>query len=726
MDKRLHTPDLPVRACTPAAENVRSYAGRSVAAQSRPRRHNCRMAKVSTSVCLAALVTAAGAAGPGSSQLAFAGSEYPTFASRKILVLDGRWQFAFVGSDVPDVMSLLPTGISTPWTTVVPASFDLLAYPNRTSLAGIRGTVLFRTTINVNAGTLTRMRFGACGFYCSVFVDGVKVGEHGGNGYTSFWVGGIPPSNSSVRLLEILADNRFNRTYAPLHGYVDDWYQYGGLYRSVEWHELGPADPATVALQAVDVLIDNAAQGAVSARIRLHDATETAQVQRTPAAGADLQYAPRYRGYGGPSLTSITALPTWINVSVQFDDDEAHAAVYTQVPVTVNGEAIIQGLQVPNPTLWSPASPSMHTISVTVTGSSSGPAPAALGAGDTITDRFGLRSFTPCTSGNGSVVLCLNGEPIKLRGYGRHDTSPSLGHALGHMARMQDYLLMQGLGSNFVRIGHYTQDNSFSSLADDLGILTATEVIGWDSSSSTYKDPNWIAASIAALEEHVNNTLFNHPSIVMWAYINEGASNDPTICPTYALMNKRYKLLGVNGLTTYASDKGTGDVCFGPSGVDVPAFNIYPGWYNVGTITGNIQADIASSVALVESTLDGLATWMTATHPTLPFFVSETGAGSIPGWTDEMHGMWTQAYAARLISASSQICMRDSRWSGIALWQLMDQRVYNINEALSRPRAFNNKGTFDENRKPKELVYSAVYNAFHGLQEPDWMQAVYP
>jgi beta-glucuronidase len=283
---------------------------------------------------------------------------------------------------------------------------------------------------------------------------------------------------------------------------------------------------------------------------------------------------------------------------------------------------------------------------------------------------------------------------------------------------------MQGLGSNFVRIGHYTQDNSFSSLADDLGVLTAVETIGWDSGASTYKDPAWIAASIAAIEEHVNNTLFNHPSIIMWAYINEGASNDPTVCPTYALMNARYKALGVNGLTTYASDKSTSDVCIQASGVDVVGFNVYPGWYTVKEATGDIQADLRDGVAMVETVLDSIASWMSVSHLTIPYFVSETGAGSLPGWVDEMGGMWTEQYAARILSASTQIAVRDARWSGIALWQFMDQRTYGLNGALSRPRSFNNKGTFDENRKPKMPLYSAVYNAYHGLPQPDWLDAV--
>jgi len=53
----------------------------------------------------------------------------------------------------------------------------------------------------------------------------------------------------------------------------------------------------------------------------------------------------------------------------------------------------------------------------------------------------------------------------------------------------------------------------------------------------------------------------------------------------------------------------------------------------------------------------------------------------------------------------------------------MDQRVYNGAEALSRPRAFNNKGTFDQNRKAKEPAWAAVQAAFAGQPPPAFVQA---
>lgn len=619
-------------------------------------------------------------------QNAFVGGEYPIFTSRKVITLDGRWSFAYLGSNITDVTTLTPNGINTPYTVVVPSSFDLLPLPDKNNLQGIRGTVLYRTTVYTIPNSFARIRIGACGFYCRVFVDGVFVGDHGGNGYTAFWIGSIPPSNATLRTLEIIADNRFNLTTARLHSYANDWYQYGGLYRSVEYHTLGPADPATVSIQAVDVLITNVPQGKITSRIRLHDVTETSRLDLFHHEDENRNfYASRYRHQGSMELLRYVAgLPSWINVTVYFDDNVDTAQQYSQISVDSNGISIIPDILVPNPTVWDITTPkNTHTIHVQITGSSLGINPTV--PTDTYIDRFGFRTFIPCVYPNTNFTrLCLNGNPVKLKGYGRHDTNPLVGHALNPMERLVDQLLMQELGSNFIRVGHYTQDRSFLSLADNLGILTATETIGWDSGSSTYKDPTWIAASLAAIEEHVNDT-FNHPSTVMYMFMNEALSDDPTVCPVYTLLNNRIKELNVNGLTSYASDKQTGDVCVSASGVDVLGFNIYPGWYNLAqTVTGNIQYDIETNVEYVSTLLDTLATWMTANHPTIPFFVSEIGAGSIPGFIDQMKGMWTEIYAGRLVNAAAQFSVHDDRYAGIALWQLMDQRVYNVRNIQSR------------------------------------------
>ena len=52
--------------------------------------------------------------------------------------------------------------------------------------------------------------------------------------------------------------------------------------------------------------------------------------------------------------------------------------------------------------------------------------------------------------------------------------------------------------------------------------------------------------------------------------------------------------------------------------------------------------------------------------------------------------------------------------SGVALWQFCDCRTYSSSGALGRPRAFNNKGTVDEYRRPK-AAYETVKRIFNSV-----------
>ena len=58
-----------------------------------------------------------------------------------------------------------------------------------------------------------------------------------------------------------------------------------------------------------------------------------------------------------------------------------------------------------------------------------------------------------------------------------------------------------------------------------------------------------------------------------------------------------------------------------------------------------------------------------------------------------------------------QEVISNKRINGVALWQFCDCRTYNCGRAERRPRAFNNKGTVDEYRRPKE-AYEVVKRVF--------------
>ena len=91
--------------------------------------------------------------------------------------------------------------------------------------------------------------------------------------------------------------------------------------------------------------------------------------------------------------------------------------------------------------------------------------------------------------------------------------------------------------------------------------------------------------------------------------------------------------------------------------------------------------------------------------------VSEIGAGAIYGWRDQFAARWTEQYQANFMQTLFDYLRQTPRWQGLAIWHFSDARTYQHGSALSRPRAFNNKGLLDEYRRPKE-AYGVVKRGF--------------
>merc|ERR1719265_273649 len=99
---------------------------------------------------------------------------------------------------------------------------------------------MYQTTFkSPRDGLPVRLQFQSCAFYCRVWVNGVEVGDHRAGGYVAFWLD-VPSKllkEDKANELFVLADNRFNRTTAPMHTGGDFWH-YGGITRSVELHTM--------------------------------------------------------------------------------------------------------------------------------------------------------------------------------------------------------------------------------------------------------------------------------------------------------------------------------------------------------------------------------------------------------------------------------------------------------------------------------------------------------
>ena len=552
---------------------------------------------------------------------------FPHFPSRSVLRLDGLWDFSFMEKChdplKPDLAKVTYTE-----KLAVPGVFDAMP-----QYAGKRGTAFYRTFVTAPPNARMLLKSGGLGMWGAFFWDGQFIGlqdlPYSGMEFE------FNSGEGNRHELVAVIDNRFNFKRQPLLSQNYDYYCFGGIFRSIELHQLPPlaidrAQVSTVSLE-----------GKIQVKVKLTGQFHTKK----------------------------------IDVTYQIDDGEA-----VKLSCDVFHEVATFNATVPNPSIWSTTSPALHTIAITI-------------GNDTVVERFGLRTIK---AEKGQILL--NGEPLRLHGYCRHESHPEFGPALPLQVVLEDIQLLKKTGCNFVRGSHYPQDQRFLNLCDENGILVWEETVGWGDRENHLMDPAFREAQLRQLPWMVKNS-FNHPCVIFWGFLNEGDSSLPKARKVYEEMIGTLRKLDDTRLITYASNAYTKDFNFDL--VDVISINAYPGWYAANQETMRPIDEIRPKFDhfikfLHESAFDDK-----------PFIISEVGAGAIYGWRDRLRAHWSEEYQADFLDEVLTYFDETPRIAGIALWQLIDCRTYSSSRALGRPRAFNNKGLFDEYRRPK-LAFDVV------------------
>lgn len=458
----------------------------------------------------------------------------------------------------------------------------------------------------------------------------------------SGWSVMLPPSTESRRTIELVIDNRLDKKRTPLVEPYFDFYLYGGVYRPVLLRELvGPSIE-----QARITVLDRVAG-------RIHIVAD-----------------------------AFEAVPSGTALSVRFDD----GPVMEIADVNWNGRSVDFEMDVPNATAWTPDAPHLHVLTL------------RLGEDELVT-RFGLRDFRV----DGPRLL-LNDQPIKLHGFCRHESHPQFGPALPHAQLIQDIQLLADMGCNFVRGSHYPQDPRFLDLCDEHGLLVFEESLGWQPQPEHFV-ADAFCDRVEAQTRRMIRSSYNHPSVVMWGFLNEGRTETPESAPLYERLVAAVRREDSTRPVTFASNHPFDDINLALP--DIVSINMYPGWYS------NPEAGprpLEKIVPAIERVLDRMAELGVDDRP---FIVSEIGAGAIYGWRDAHRAHWSEEYQADLLRLVCNKVIQDDRIAGVSLWQYCDGRTYDDGMAIKRPRGFNNKGVLDEYRRPK-LAAEVVRAAFRG------------
>ena len=570
-------------------------------------------------------------------------SSFLKFTRRHSLALDGIWDFRWLG-DI-DPASFAPEknkSLSFDETAAVPGCFNLAG-----SRIGDRGAGLYRTTFAFPVGR-SRLTFGGLGLYAHVWLDGVSITEIKNPYATLAFDIDVKATVDGRHELLVLVDNRFDIERVPVFNPWNDFYGFGGIYRGITISQL----PATRVERVKVTTLDHS-----TGRVRLEALL------------------------GGK-------IPARLRVSYAFDNS---AAKETTMEIAPGKNNFILETQVPAHRIWSPETPALHTLTLGIS--------LASGSAmfDTVVECFGVRTIAT----QGRDIL-LNGKPVQLRGVNRHETHPQFGPVQPAQIITNDLAWLRELNANFIRAVHYQPGAEFLDSCDRDGILVWAESLGWGQPESDSTNPAVLALHCEAASALVDVCL-NHPSVIIYGFLNESKSETETGRILYEAIAKTIRDADSSRLISYASNKGERDICFDIA--DVISINTYPGW--IGSFSGLEMYDqwTTPGVSRIRGEVERVARIFSDVpeYADKPLLMSEIGACGMFGVHDRARAQWSEEFQSDYVHEAVDAILSHPRYAGVALWQMFDTQSYSKDGPglRTKPRGMNLAGLLDEYRRPK-------------------------
>jgi beta-galactosidase len=547
-----------------------------------------------------------------------------------------------------------------------------------------RGPGWYRKTLALPADWAPRrlyLHFEGANQETEVYVNGQLAGRHAG-GYTAFRVpisAQLPAGATTAELL-VKVSNRHNPSIPPLSA---DFTFYGGLYRDVQLIAAAPVHFDLDNYASAGVFVTTPQVSAAAATVLVRGAvTNDAPAART------VRVRQRLLDAAGQLVAEQTS--------------KLRLAPGQRLPFSQPFKPLRR------PHLWSPQDPYLYRVVSEVLDEQGRPL-------DAVTNPLGLRWFRF----DAAQGFFLNGQPLKLIGTNRHQDQPGLGNALPDALHERDVRLVKQMGGNFLRVSHYPQDPTVLQACDRLGILASVEipvVNAITESEDFYR-------TCETMQTEMIRQDYNHPSVVLWAYMNEVLLQLPAGLKKESEAGKAY-LQNVARLAQRLDDlsrredpaRGTMLVCHGAFDLyrdagllripTVVGWNLYPGWYS---------PKLEDFPAFLERHRREL--------PDKPLMVTEYGADSdirlhslqpqrfdkTSEYSDRYHAYYLREILARPFVAGS------------AVWNLAEFNSEKRQEAVPH---VNNKGLLTGDRQPKDayLFYQAqlLHTPFLAIGARGW------
>ena len=572
---------------------------------------------------------------------------------RNLFPLDGIWDFRIDENDI-GIKENWHEGFNNSRPIAVPSSWNEL-YPDTRDYIGVAWyQTKFKRPRLFKSGNL-RLRFGAVTYKATIWLNGILIGSHEG-GFLPFEFN-IDPTSQLVddNRLVVRVENELKPTRVP-PGNVEgsklsifmsnqpatnyDFFPYSGIHRSVVIYQVPKHNIA-------DVTVNTSILGG--------KATVT-------VAGLTSN--------GGDEISFILK----------------HEGTTVEKTTTVSRNRFNGAIDVDNPHLWSTETPYMYQLEL------------FLKKSNEIIDSYYLDIGIRTIEVKDSKII-LNGNPIELKGFGRHEDSSISGRGQNLPQSVQDHNLMTWIGANSYRTAHYPYSEEDLTLANKNGFLVIDEIPAVGLSF----EGNWadVEERLDLCRQQISELIMrdkNHPSVIMWSIANEpfppnlmeramGQINDPIEPSTTDFLNtliQDAKTLDETRPVSFAGVHGTPLDWL--QNVDVVMLNRYNGWYFD-------QLNLKEAIEKLSKELDHI-------HSVIekPIIISEFGADTVAGLHAVSDELYSEEYQVDLLKAYLDLANSRDYLVGMHVWNLADFRT---SHSMMRIGGLNRKGVFTRDRTPK-------------------------
>ena len=485
------------------------------------------------------------------------------FAQRDTTSLNESWKF------VTDKNSV---GFLENWFSKTLPQFAIVNVPHTWNIEKENelhyGWGWYQKSVNIPNNWNTKnivLQFGAVNHTSIIYVNGIKVKEHIGDGFNKFSIQIHKYLNyGKQNIITVACNNDYGTKKVPYSNSFD-WPNDGGIIRPVS---LIVSDKPAIAYLHMEPNLQ-VANNIGNLKLKI--------------------------GFANPSNIKL-------KITITEDNQRTSKTVYSKTitPVWQKNEAVTN-IQIPNIHPWHFDFPNLYKVEVVVVYNNK--------KTDKVTANTGFKKIY---FDKGQCYL--NGEPIKLMGVEwTAGSNPNYGLAEPAAEIIRHARLMKEVNCIFSRV-HFQQDHVFYDFCNRNGILVQEEIPLWGPETPPGNDT---VESIAfqQLREMISNH-YNHPSIMTWGVGNELSGRNPIMKQTIKKYIDTAKKLDPNRFVNYVSNTLNDSYYNNPNFTKDAAdygdnimMNEYGGsWWNVPT---EKVGDYMDSVHM--------------SYPDKPFFISEFG-----------------------------------------------------------------------------------------------------